>query len=209
MMSYFPDREFEDCGAYAAAYLEQIVAAWRSLDADKISAAGALLSSTLGDDRRIFSCGNGGSAAIANHLLCDWLKGVRTGTHLKPKVHTLSSSVELITALANDIGVEEIFSYPLVSLAQKGDLLIAISSSGASPNIVRAVEQARFMGLKIIALTGFDGSPVSSMADVSLHVSSSNYGVVEDVHQSLMHVLAQFVRHRNVTEVGALGAIKF
>lgn len=209
MMSYFPDREFEDGGAYAAAYLEQILAAWRSLDSDKISAAGALLSSALGDDRRIFSCGNGGSAAIANHLLCDWLKGVRTGTHLKPKVHTLSSSVELITALANDIGVEEIFSYPLVSLAQKGDLLIAISSSGASPNIVRAVEQARSMGLKIIALTGFDGGPVSGMADVSLHVRSSNYGVVEDVHQSLMHVLAQFVRHRNVTEVGALGAIKF
>ncbi len=208
-MSYFPDRKFEDGGAYAAAYLEQVVAAWGSIDPDRISAAGMMLSCALSEGRRVFTCGNGGSAAIANHLLCDWLKGVRTGTHLKPKVHTLSSNVELITAIANDIGVEEVFSYPLQSLAQRGDLLIAISSSGASPNIVRAVEQARAMGLQIIVLTGFDGGLVSDMSDVALHVRSSNYGVVEDVHQSLMHVLAQFVRHKNLIDASSLGKIKF
>lgn len=209
MMSYFPEHGFENAAAYAAAYLEQVVAAWKTVSPDAIDAAGAVLSSAMRDNRRIFTCGNGGSAAIANHLLCDWLKGVRTDTCLKPSVHTLSSNVELITAIANDIGVDEIFSYPLVSLARSDDILVAISSSGASPNIVRAVEQARSMGLQVIAFTGFDGGAASMLADVSLHVNSSNYGVVEDVHQSLMHVLAQFVRQENLIEPNSLGSIKF
>ena len=88
----------------------------------------------------VFSCGNGGSAAIANHLQCDHLKGVRTGTDLTPRVVSLSSNIELITAISNDIGYEDVFTYQLQSQSQPGDVLIAISSSGRSPNIARALD---------------------------------------------------------------------
>ena len=151
----------------------------------------------------------GGSAAIANHLVCDHLKGIRTDTDLAPKVHSLSSTVELITAIANDIGTEEIFSFQLSSLAQEGDVLIAISSSGASPNIVRVIEEARARKVVTIAMTGFAGAPAAGLADVSLHVDAHNYGVIEDVHQSLMHILAQYIRHSHLHDPAALGTLKF
>ena len=105
----------------------------------------------------MFSCGNGGSAAIANHAQCDHVKGVRTTTDLAPRVLSLSTNVELLTAIANDIGYENVFVYQLQSQSGPGDVLMAVSSSGRSPNIVRALTWARDNGLRTIAVTGFDG----------------------------------------------------
>ena len=157
----------------------------------------------------IFSCGNGGSAAISNHLVCDCMKGVRTNSWLKPRVNSLSATVELITAIANDIGVNDIFSHQLTSLASEGDVLIAISSSGASPNIIKALEAARDMKMSTIAMTGFSGGQAARLADISLHVDMENYGIVEDAHQSLMHILAQYLRHSHLTDSSQLGFLKF
>jgi phosphoheptose isomerase len=142
----------------------------------------------------VFSCGNGGSAAIANHLQCDHLKGIRAGSDLAPRVISLSANVELITAVANDIGYDDVFAYQLQSQSVAGDVLIAISSSGQSPSIVRALTWARGHGLRSIALTGFDGGDSRMLAEVSLHVDATNYGVVEDIHQALVHALAQYIR---------------
>jgi len=208
-MSNFPDRLIDHAGAYAGEYFQRLAAAALTVDGDAIDAAARLILETTLAGRRIYSCGNGGSAAIANHLVCDCLKGIRTSTALRPKVHSFSTTVELITAIVNDIGSEEMFSFQLTSMAEAGDLLIAISSSGTSPNIVRTVELASAMGVRTIAMTGFTGGRSRELADVSLHVTCDNYGMIEDVHQSLMHILAQFVRHGNLEAGQELGNLKF
>ena len=107
--------------------------------------------------------------------------------------------MELFSAIANDHGYDTVFEYQLQSLAQPGDLLVAISSSGRSPNIVRALEWAHRHGMHTIALTGFSGGAAREIADVAIHVRSDNYGVIEDAHQAVMHLLAQYVRQSRMT----------
>ena len=147
----------------------------------------------------VFSCGNGGSAAVANHLQCDHLKGVRNGTDLRSRVISLSSNIELLTAIANDVGYYDSFAYQLRAQSQPGDALIAISSSGRSPNIVHALQWACDNGLRTIALTGFDGGGARAIAEVAIHVDSANYGIVEDLHQSIMHAMAQYIRQTRMS----------
>lgn len=208
-MPLFPDRPILGADNYLDAYVLELNKAWTSVSRDAMRAAEILLSQTVAADATIFSCGNGGSAAISNHLLCDCLKGVQAGTNIKPRVHSLSSSPELMSAIVNDIGAEEMFALPLRSLGRSGDVLVAISSSGTSPNIVAAVREARAKGMKIVALTGFDGGAAALEADISLHVTGNNYGVIEDIHQSLMHILAQSLRMGALVSHDDLGRMRF
>lgn len=92
---------------------------------------------------------------------------------------------------------------------ERGDLLIAISSSGSSPNILEALRRARELGMKSIAMTGFSGGEAAQLADVNLWVKADNYGIVEDVHQSLMHILAQYARQQHMKERSSIGTVKF
>ena len=190
----FPDTKFESAGAFADAYFEHLAAASALVDRGRIEAAADLLTRAYTAGGTVFACGNGGSAAISNHLHCDHLKGVQTDTALRPKVVSLSSTIETITAIANDISYDEVFVYQLRTLADPGDVLITVSSSGDSENVVRACQWARENGVATIAMTGFSGGRTAKLADVNLHVAGDNYGVIEDVHQSLMHILAQFIR---------------
>jgi len=208
-MQYFPSEIYPDCGSYAGRYFQLLGDAARTVSPESISAAASVLVDAAKSGRTIFSCGNGGSAAIANHLVCDCLKGVRAGSYLKPRVVSLSATVELITAIVNDIGSNEMFSYQLETLAGEGDVLIAISSSGASPNIISALKLAKARGMRTIAMTGFTGGEAAKLADVALHVDAHNYGVVEDTHQSLMHILAQYMRHSHLEDPAQIGTMKF
>jgi D-sedoheptulose 7-phosphate isomerase len=208
-VTYFPAQRYGDAGAYATAYFEHLTRAASTVSPTAMARAGELLSKAVSEGARIYSCGNGGSAAIANHLSCDCLKAVRTNSSIKPKVYSLSATVELLTAIANDIGVEDIFAYQLASLGVAGDVLIAISSSGASPNIIKAINEARARGMVTIAMTGFAGGGAAEIADVNLHVASDNYGLVEDTHQSLMHILSQFMRLAHIEDVELLGKLRF
>lgn len=208
-MEYFPNQRLADAAVFADGYFERLASAAASVHTGALRAAARLIEERSAAGSMIFSCGNGGSAAIANHLVCDCMKGVRTGSTLHPRVHSLSTTVETITAIGNDIGYEEIFAFQLGSLGKEGDVLVAISSSGDSPNIVKAISLAREMGIASIAMTGFTGGRGSGLADVSLHVDAHNYGIVEDIHQSLMHILAQFLRHSHLEEPSTLGSIKF
>ncbi|HEY0832489.1 MAG TPA: SIS domain-containing protein [Azospirillum sp.] len=192
----FPDQRYPDAEQYLAAYRDEVMRAWHSVDGAAVGRAAAMIGDAVRRGSLIFSCGNGGSAAISNHLLCDFLKGMTVDSGLAPRVVSLPASVELITAVANDIEFADVFVHPLRTMARPGDLLISISSSGNSENIVRAVAWARGNGVGSIALTGFAGGRSAGIADVNLHVDAANYGVVEDVHQSLMHVLAQYLRQR-------------
>ena len=192
----FPRQVYRGAADYLGAYREEVARAWASLDAAAFDTAAALLGAAIEARRTVYVCGNGGSAAISGHLLCDVLKGVQTDTALRPRVVSLAAPLELITAIANDIAYDEIFAYQLRTMAAPGDLLITISASGDSENIVRALEWAGANGLAAIAMTGFSGGRSAGLADVNLHVAAENYGVVEDVHQSLMHCLSQYLRQR-------------
>lgn len=208
-MAFFPDHQIADAGIYATAYFQHLAAAAKTVDPTAIAAAGKLLAARAAAGSLILSCGNGGSAAIANHLVCDCLKGIRADTNLRPKVHSLSTTVETITAIGNDIGYEQIFSFQLESLGEEGDVLIAISSSGSSPNIIAAIQVARRRKMHSIAMTGFGGGEAARLADISLHVDAENYGVVEDTHQSIMHILAQYLRQAHFQDPSKLGSVKF
>ena len=198
MTAKFPSRKYPGAGAFVADYAQSIAAALTSVRASEIDRAVAALKHAIRGDRLIFACGNGGSAAIANHLTCDCSKGIATDTTLRPRVMSLSATVELITAIANDVEYAEIFTHQLKNAARPGDVLVTISSSGDSENIVRALAWARDNGMATIALSGFSGGRSAAVADISLHVAAENYGVVEDVHQALMHILAQYVRMSEV-----------
>jgi phosphoheptose isomerase len=204
----FPEKVYRGADQYASDYLAELTRAARAIDGKAIEAAAALIRETIASDRTIFACGNGGSAAISNHLLCDFAKGIQTDTPLRPKIVSLSSHVELITAIGNDISFEDVFVYQLRTAARAGDLLLTISSSGNSENIVRPLQWARDNAVRTIALTGFDGGRAARLADVNLHVPAHNYGVVEDLHQSAMHILAQFVRMQSM-KPELVGARKF
>ena len=171
----------------------------RRIEPAALDRAAAILLEAYTSGAAVFSCGNGGSASIANHLQCDHVKGVRTTTDLAPRVVSLSTNVELLTAIANDMGYEDVFVYQLQSQSAPGDVLIAVSSSGRSPNIVRALTWARDHGLRTIALTGFDGGAARTVAEVTIHVDGANYGIVEDLHQAIMHALAQYIRQSRMT----------
>jgi histidinol-phosphate phosphatase family protein len=195
----FPYHQFTDGGSFASAYTDELARALGAVDMLQVARAAQLLCDAYARNASVFACGNGGSASIANHLQCDHVKGVRNGTDLRARAFSLSTNMELFSAIANDLGYDNVFEYQLESLAQPGDVLLAVSSSGRSPNIVRALEWANRNGLDTIALTGFSGGAAKELAAVSVHVPSGNYGVVEDAHQACMHLLAQYVRQSRMT----------
>jgi phosphoheptose isomerase len=195
----FPSAKYTSAASYLEAYCANSAYAGSSIEGAAMDKAAGILLDAYQLGATVFSCGNGGSAAIANHLQCDHVKGVRTGTDMAPKVVSLSSNVELITAIANDLDYAETFVYQLQSQSAPGDVLIAISSSGRSANIVRALNWARDNDVRTIALTGFTGGEALAAADVTIHVNAANYGVIEDLHQAVMHALAQYIRQSRMT----------
>jgi D-sedoheptulose 7-phosphate isomerase len=149
------------------------------------------------EGRQIFVIGNGGSAATASHMMNDLCKGTLGHKGDAPwprlRVIALTDNVSLMTAWANDTDFNHIFSEPLKNLAQRGDVLVAISASGNSPNIIAAVEAAKQIGVTVLGLAGFTGGKLSKMADVSLVVPSDGYGPVEDVHMILDHIITSYL----------------
>lgn len=195
----FPVSPYASAGSYFRDYAQEMTRAGETIDPSAMEQAAEILIEAYTNEARIFSCGNGGSASIANHMQCDHVKGVRNGTDLTPRVLSLSTNVELLTAIANDIGYAEVFAYQLQSQAVRGDVLVAVSSSGRSRNIVDAISWAREHGMRTIAITGFDGGAARSTAEVAIHVDSTNYGIIEDLHQAVMHALAQYVRQSRLS----------
>jgi phosphoheptose isomerase len=195
----FPLAPYASAASYFDGYAEEMARAAKSVEPAMLECAAETLADAYLRGARIFTCGNGGSASIANHMQCDHVKGIRTATDLSPHVLSLSANVELLTAIANDTGYENVFVYQLQSQSEPGDVLLAVSSSGRSPNIIRALTWARDQGLKTIAVTGFDGGAARAVAEVCVHVESANYGIVEDLHQAIMHALAQYIRQSRMS----------
>ena len=169
--------------------LQQVLA---QVDTNQFEKVLKTLAEVTASAKKIYVCGNGGSAAIADHLCCDWSKGTHFKNLPSLKTQSLTANTALLTACANDFGFDKSFSQQLELFAEKGDVLVAISSSGNSENILQAVYKAKEKSMTCIGLTGFSGGQLKSACDLSLHIPFANYGLVEDAHQILMHVLAQF-----------------
>lgn len=184
--------------AHVRAYAESLSRALLSVDWIELSRAIAEIEGARSRGARVWVAGNGGSAAIADHLLCDWVKGTFTRTRPPIYVHSLVSSTALLTACVNDFGPDAGFSRQIEMQGQPGDVLICISSSGNSTNILGALDTAKSMGITTIAITGFNGGDAARVADISVRAAAHNYGVVEDCHQILMHNVAQYIYGRSV-----------
>lgn len=178
--------------SYKEEYARSLQEAIASLDNKALEDACREVSKAASDGKRIFALGNGGSAAIADHLCCDWTKGTNCDGHPPIRTQSLTANVALYTAIANDFGFSNALSTQVEYFCDAGDILIAISSSGNSVNILNAVEVARQRGVYVIGLSGFGGGRLAEMSDASLCVSARNYGIVEDAHQAVMHIIAQF-----------------
>jgi D-sedoheptulose 7-phosphate isomerase len=145
------------------------------------------------EKRQVFFCGNGGSAGNAVHLANDFLYGIAKKTGGGLKVQALSANSAVMTCLANDVGYESIFSEQLAVQAQAGDLLIALSGSGNSPNIVRVIEQAKVMGVKSYAILGFTGGKCKELADMPIHFPVNDMQIAEDMQLIVGHMMMQWL----------------
>ena len=196
----FPIKQYSDVKHFSTDYFKNYLNAVNSLDYSQLSEVIDVLHKAYTKGNTVYVCGNGGSASIANHFVCDHLKGIRTDTDYLPKVFSLSNNIEVITAIANDMDYADCFLYQLRTVAQKNDVLIVVSSSGDSENIVRAAEWGLKNNLTVIALTGFQGGRSARLANINLHINANNYGIIEDIHQSLMHIIAQYLRQSKMQE---------
>lgn len=153
------------------------------------------------NNKYVFIMGNGGSASTASHFACDLGKGTICEGKPRFRVVSLNDNIPLITALSNDFGYERVFVEQLMNLVNPGDLVVSITGSGNSPNILRGVEYAKKQGAKTIGLIGFGGGKLQYMVDEHITVSNTNYGQVEDVHLILSHAIAQYFRNLIENEI--------
>lgn len=169
-------------------YFELLSDVLKKLPVENIEKLKQILSEARASRKNIFVFGNGGSAATASHFACDLGKGTVTEGRHRYRVLTLHD-IGVFSAYANDLGYETVFSEQLKSLAQPGDIAVAISVSGNSPNVVRAIETARALGLYTVGLTGLPGGKLSKLAHLSIVIPSNDTQIVEDLHLAVLHAV--------------------
>jgi len=179
-----------------AEYRQALVAAIEALSEEDIERAGTMLYEAWARGSQVLLAGNGGSAATANHFCCDLARGASVEGCPRVRAISLAANCPFITASANDSAYEMIFVEQMRSLLRPEDLVILISASGNSPNVVRASEFSAQNGCQVLALVGFFGGKLKRLANHSIWVQSDDYGVVEDVHLALTHMLSQQLRER-------------
>ena len=158
----------------------------------EIEAAGEIICQTLNSGHKILICGNGGSAADAQHIAAELVGRYEQQRRAFPAI-ALTTDTSTLTALSNDYGYEQVFSRQVQALAEPGDALIAISTSGKSPNVIRAVEKAKALGCQTIALTGADGEPLISICHLSVSVPSGRTSRVQEAHITIGHLWCEMV----------------
>lgn len=172
-----------------AAYIEQEIETLKKLNIENVNTVMNVLETARNGEKNIFVCGNGGSAATASHFAADFNKGINEKLALKYNLECLSDNTPLLMAIANDISYDEIFTYPLKNKMKPGDIIIGISGSGNSSNVVRAFEFAKQQGGITIALVGYDGGKLKELADHYIHVNVNNMQIAEDIHMILDHLM--------------------
>ena len=177
-------------------YIALEIEVLKQLDVGQLNAALNLLDETRLKKGRIYICGNGGSAATASHFQNDFNKGVSEYIEVPFRFHCLNDNMATIMAIANDIGYEEVFRFQLRGNLEPNDLLVAISGSGNSKNVLNAVDYAKSLGNKVIGLTGYSGGKLKELADISLHAPVQSMQVTEDIHMIFDHrMMSMFYKY--------------
>ena len=208
-MIKFPTKKYSKSNEYFADYINIKDLLLKKVDQKILLKIIQMISSTIKKKRYFFSCGNGGSATTAEHLSCDFSKGSCTNTNLNIKVSSLNSNVALMTAIANDISYDDIFSYQLNRFGEANDILLAFSVSGTSKNIIKCAKIAKKKKIKIISFTGFNGGNLKKLSDYNINFSSNNFGIVEDCHLTIVHYISQYIRNIDVKNSSKIAKINF
>ncbi len=174
---------------YIRGYLSKLEGVLKSLEPKEISAVGALLSAARHAGKQVFIAGNGGSAALASHVAVDLGKGCSRNREKRFRVISLTDNVPWITALGNDISYDDIFVEQLKNYAEKGDIFLAISGSGNSKNILKALQYANQAGCTTVGISGFKGGALKDMVKHHVHVKADHMGLIEDGQLIICHIL--------------------
>jgi D-sedoheptulose 7-phosphate isomerase len=190
-----------DHARFTAKYLERAREALAALDHGEVERCCEVLLDCARRDGTLFIVGNGGSAALADHLACDLVKGVLgrgypVRSSVRPRALSLSANAALLSAWANDVGYAVAFAEGLRSLARPGDALLVISASGKSENVLAALAAAGELGIETLGWLGFDGGPARALCETSVLVPVVDYGIVESAHATLGHLVTEWMRQR-------------
>src|ERR1700722_6248759 len=173
-------------------YRRDLLATIERIDTSLVDQAIEWLAEARENDRHIFTCGNGGSAATASHFVVDMLKGASHNREKRFRIMCLNDQMPTITAYANDVHYDCVFVEQLKNFAEPGDVFMAISGSGNSPNVLRAMEYANSIGCRTIAMTGRDGGKLGPLAGLNIHVPAPHMGRIEDGHHIICHMMCYY-----------------
>lgn len=177
------------------AYRDREIEVYQRLSLEDINTVMNVLENARLSGKHVFICGNGGSAATASHYAGDFNKGVSEHQDVKYNFECLNDNIPTMMAVANDINYDEIFRYPLRNKMKEGDILIGVSGSGNSRNVVNAFEYAKENGGIVIAIVGYSGGKMKELADYSIHVDIDNMQISEDIHMILDHMMMWVLSH--------------
>ncbi len=181
---------------FATNYKQELHSAIDTIPMDRVQTAIEWLDEALNEGRQVFTCGNGGSASTASHFICDMVKGASYNRDKRFRMMALTDSLATITAYSNDVSYDAVFVEQLKNFARPGDILISISGSGNSPNVLRAVEWANSAGMKTIGLSGRDGGQLGRLSQLEINVGVQHMGRIEDGHMIVCHMLAYYFMER-------------
>lgn len=176
-------------------YINEEINVLKALNLDDINTVMNELEEARLNGKRIFTCGNGGSAATASHYCCDFNKGVSENLEQKYNFECLNDNVPIIMAVANDISYDEVFRFQLKNKMKPGDVFIGISGSGNSKNVVNAMRYAKSIGGTTIAIVGYSGGEMIKMADYHIHININNMQISEDMHLVINHLMMYVLTH--------------
>ena len=194
----FPSKKYKNFSDYSKDYLNNLFLVSKKLDQRKLNIVTNLIEKKINSNSKIFVCGNGGSAAIANHYVCDFSKLLKENTNLNPNFYSFSSNIEMITAIANDISYDDIFIHQASTFMSKKDLLIILSSSGSSKNILKVANYCNKNKIDVVGICGFNGGKLSKKIKNIIKIHSKNYGMIEDITHMIMHIFLQFLKLKNL-----------
>jgi D-sedoheptulose 7-phosphate isomerase len=192
----------------ALSYLDTLGDVVRSVRREPLERVLGLLLDARTDGRRVYVMGNGGSAAIASQFVCNLVKTAQGVGGQPLRAFALTDNTPSLTAWANDTAYDQIFAQQIRALTEPGDLVIAISASGNSPNVVAGIQSANACGAFSIGLLGFDGGRALDLVDVAIHVPYDNYGLVEDTHMAIGHALTRALAQSVGRETVASSALE-
>ena len=197
-MKLFPLKKYKNISNFKKDYLINLNNILKKINTETLEKIADLILKTINSKKTIFICGNGGSASLANHMLCDFSKTLRQNTKLKPKIISFVTNLELITAISNDISYDKVFSYQAESLCSKNDLIIFFSSSGNSKNLINLMKVLKKKKCKTISFIGFKGGYLKKNCDLSLHFPIENYGISEDCNHIMMHLILHYLKQKHL-----------